>query len=127
MRMQTSLLAIVAITVAFIAPTAMAATGEVTWTNPPENTGKIRRNDDDDGDDYTYNINAGDTNPPDYVPQVGDRVTFTPRGRRATNVTIDPAGGDPAASSAIAPASAALGLLAVGGIYCTRRRQRECV
>ena len=75
-----------------------AATGEVTWTNPPENTGKIKRNDDSDNGDYVYNTNAGDTNPPGWEPSVGDQVTFTPGpGQTASDVTIqdDPAGGPP--------------------------------
>lgn len=77
----------------FMVPSVMAATGEVTWTNPPENAGKIKRNDDGDEQDYTYNTNADDTNPPDYVPSVGDHVTFTPGpGMTASDVTLDPAG-----------------------------------
>ena len=104
----------------------------VMWVNPPENHGRIRREDEDEMNEYTYNTNAGDTNPPGTKFQVGDRVTFTHRGRRATNVTLIedppfPPGGDPAASSAIRPASAALGLLAVGSIYVGRRRRRKCV
>ena len=120
---------------AFAASPAMAAKGTVMWVNPPENHGKIKRDDDMDDNDYNYSINAGDTNPPGTKFNVGDRVTFTPRGRRATNVTLvedpgipdDPAGGDPAKRSAIRPASAALGLLAVGGLYGAGRRRSECV
>lgn len=37
---------------AFTATPAMAATGEVTWTNPPGNKGRIRRNDGDDSGEY---------------------------------------------------------------------------
>lgn len=85
--------------------TASAATGEVTWTNPPENTGKIKRDDDEDNGDYMYNVNAGRTNPPDYVPTVGDRVTFTPGpGNTASDVTAeDPAGDDPCNPPATPP------------------------
>ena len=105
---------------AFTATPVMAAKGTVMWVNPPENHGRIRK-DDDDMNDFEYNTNAGDTNPPGTKFQVGDRVTFTEGpGRTASDVTLDedpgipgdPAGGDPAKRSAIGPASAALGLLA---------------
>ena len=117
---------------AFTATPAMAATGEVTWTNPLGNKGRIRRNDDDDSGEYEYNTNAGDTNPPGIKFQGGDRVTFTPGpGMPASDVTLDPAGGpgepppgdDPAANSAIGPATASLGLLAFAGLYGVRRRR----
>jgi hypothetical protein len=74
-------------------PTALAATGEVTWTNPPENVGKIKRNDDEDNGEYTYKTNARSTNPPDYVPSVGDYVTFDPGpGFTASEISLfDPA------------------------------------
>ena len=97
---------------AFTATPAMAAKGEVSWTNPPENTGRIRRNDDDDAGEYTYNVAAGDTNPLGFILHVGDSVTFTPGpGQTASDVTLDPAGepgddptdppgDDPAVSSA---------------------------
>ena len=129
-------IAAVALAMGFLASTASAAKGNIADINMPQNHGTIIVTEGGDaGAVYNYNVNAGDTNPPDYVPQVGDRVTFTPRGRRATNVTLiedpgipgDQAGNDTAASSAIRPASAALGLLAVGGLYGARRRQRECV
>ena len=117
---------------AFTVTPAMAATGEVTWTNPPGNKGRIKRKDDDDSGEYEYNTNAGDTNPPGTKFQVGDRVTFTEGpGRTASNVTLDedpgipddPAGGDPAKRSAIGPATASLGLLAFAGLYGVRRRR----
>ena len=67
--------------------TASAATGEVSWTNPPENKGRITS---DDGDTkYEFNVNAGNTNPPGWESTVGDKVTFTPgRGQTASDVTV---------------------------------------
>jgi hypothetical protein len=75
----------------FVAPSAMAATGEVIWLNPPENKGKLRRDDDGSMDEYKFNTNADKTNPPDWEPNIRDRVTFTPGpGNTATDVTLDP-------------------------------------
>jgi hypothetical protein len=75
----------------FLAPSALAATGEVIWLNPPENKGKIRRGDEDDNGEYEYNTNADKTNPPDWEPSIGDRVTFTEGpGNKSTDVTLDP-------------------------------------
>ena len=52
---------------------ASAATGEVSWTNPPENKGRISS--DDDGTTYQYNVNAGNT-AEGWEPALGQRVTF---------------------------------------------------
>lgn len=67
---------------------ATMAKGVVSWTNPPDNKGKIVRTDDGTSNEYEYNVNAGDT-VGGYIPRVGDIVTFTPietPSRRATYV-----------------------------------------
>jgi hypothetical protein len=70
----------------FIAPSALAATGEVVWLNPPETKGKIKRDDDGSMDEYQFN-----TKSLDWVPNIGDRITFTEGpGNRATDVVLDP-------------------------------------
>ena len=77
-----------------VSSVASAATGAVSWTNPPENKGRIL--DSETGEIYQYNVNAGHTNPTGWEPNVGTRVTFTPgEGHTATDVTIhdDPSGG----------------------------------
>ena len=70
------------------APPVLAAPGIVVWLNPPENTGKIQRADDpDDMSEYTFNIQAGDTVPPGFKPNLHQCVTFTPGpGQTASDV-----------------------------------------
>jgi hypothetical protein len=70
----------------FVAPSVMAATGEVIWLNPPENKGKIRRGDEDDNGEYEYN-----TKSLGLEPNIGDRVIFTVEtGNKATGVILHP-------------------------------------
>ena len=62
------------------------AKGIVSWVNPPENKGKIKRTDDSSNSIYEYNINAGDT-VDGYVPKLDEIVVFTPGpGMTATGV-----------------------------------------
>jgi len=71
----------------------MAARGEVTWVNPPENKGVIR--DTDTGCEYFFNE---DKNKPLPDLEVGTPVNFTPicNGAsgicKATDIIIDPTG-----------------------------------
>ena len=73
---------------------SLGATGEVTWTNPPENHGKIREDGTGSGPggEHVFRI-PEDVSDPGYHPQVGDLVSFEPGpGRRASNVTQDHCG-----------------------------------
>jgi len=67
------------------------AKGNVSTTNPPEISGKIKMIAPDGTEQtYNYNVKAGDT-VDGYMPKVGDRVEFTPHdpSKVATDVTRD--------------------------------------
>ena len=85
----------VALTLLMVAP-AMAASGEVTFINPPETVGKIIRTDDSSNDSYVFQIPQGQTDPNDALA-VGDTVTFDvspPQSKRAQNVARANCDGD---------------------------------
>ena len=58
-----------------IATPVMAASGEVTFINPPERVGKIKRTDDSSNRTYIYQI-PQDLSDPNNALAVGDAVTF---------------------------------------------------
>ena len=67
--LKTTLLGLLGVLLVFLvwgALIASAANGQVTWVNPPENTGRILSNDGDTT--YEYDIAVGDTNPQGWEP-----------------------------------------------------------
>ena len=70
---------------------AYAAKGLITTINNPDKHGKIQEDGSSDKAPWNFRI-PEDLDDPSYVPQVGDRVTFTRgRGRRVTNVAKEQA------------------------------------
>ncbi len=55
--------------------TTFATKGKVSWTNPPENAGKIKAVINGQEEEFTYNVKAGHTKG-GYSPKVGDDVQF---------------------------------------------------
>ena len=67
---------------------ALAAQGTITDVNPPGNHGKITE--DGTGDVFNFGV-PRDLVDKDYVPEFGDRVTFSPgNGKKATDVSLVP-------------------------------------
>ena len=67
---------------------ALAAQGTITDVNPPGNHGKITE--DGTGDVFNFGI-PRDLVDKDYVPELGDSVTFSPgNGKKATDVSLVP-------------------------------------
>ncbi len=125
MRRQTSLLAIIAISVAFIAPTAMAekGSGTIKDMHPPGNDGSVKGVGHIDGGlgrPYFVFHTPGDV-APDRILAVGNAVTFdVGRGRKVTNVSNE---GTAPLPDTGGTGSVALGLLAVAG-FCRGRWRR---
>ena len=54
---------------------SFATKGKVTWTNPPQNAGKIKASVNGQEEEFTYNVKAGHTKN-GYTPKTGDDVQF---------------------------------------------------
>ncbi len=83
---------IIAISLTLASSSVLAAEGTVSWKNPPEKLGKVKRDDDGSNRTYVFQIPKGLEDPTE-VPDVGDVVTFTTgRGQTARDVALKPSG-----------------------------------